>query len=183
VFFSPLPAERKEGLSPHTQISALHRDSDDKNRGTPASPSDLQVYHRMNDSFRIIPPAVFVGATGQRGRGVFAGKDFLPGEEIETCPVIVLDTPAERSHIDRTRLYDYYFAWGEGEERTAIALGYGSLYNHSSMPNADHSLNCAAGLIRIFAYRPIRKGEEITINYTGAPDSRDPVWFVLSKES
>ncbi|KQC05567.1 MAG: lysine methyltransferase [Methanoculleus sp. SDB] len=137
----------------------------------------------MNDSCRISPPAVFIGATGHRGRGVFAGKDFDPGDEIEICPVIVLDTPAERSHIDRTRLYDYYFAWGEGEERTAIALGYGSLYNHSYLPNADHAPDCAAGLIRIFACRPIRKGEEITINYTGSPDSRDPVWFAISGES
>ncbi|NYT06433.1 MAG: SET domain-containing protein [Methanomicrobiales archaeon] len=127
-------------------------------------------------------PALYVGATERRGRGVFAGRDFTIGEEIEVCPVIILETTEERDHIDRTRLYHYYFGWGEDDTRSAIALGYGSLYNHSYLPNADHRLDYEHEIIRITAYRPIHKGEEITINYTGTPESREAVWFPLADE-
>ena len=40
------------------------------------------------------------------------------------------DSPAaERPLLDETNLYNYYFTWQD--QAAAIALGYGSLYNHS----------------------------------------------------
>jgi SET domain-containing protein len=131
----------------------------------------------------IRPPRIVVGKTAGRGRGVFAARDFLPGEVIEVCPVIVSAGAGDEGRIDRTNFFNYYFGWGEGERACAIALGYGSLYNHSYHPNADHRRDFAAGTITVTAYRPIRAGEEITINYTGEIDCRDPVWFeVVEKE-
>ncbi len=127
---------------------------------------------------KIAPPdAIYVAMTETRGRGVFAGRFIRQGETIEVCPVLVLPAAEAQNHLDETRLYDYYFAWGEHEESVAIALGYGSLYNHSYAANADHILDLAAGVIRIVACRPIRKCDEITINYGGRPDCPDPVWF------
>lgn len=138
----------------------------------------MRVSTTMNSS--ISPSdAVYVAETNSRGRGVFAGRNIKPGDVIEVCPVLVLDGAAAEGHLDMTGLYDYYFAWGEHEEAIAIALGYGSLYNHSYTANADHIFDYTEEVIRIIACRPIRQGEEITINYGGRPDCRDPVWFTV----
>ncbi|WP_067074906.1 SET domain-containing protein [Methanoculleus horonobensis] len=120
------------------------------------------------------PETVYVGSSGCRGRGVFARRDLAAGELIETCPVVVLGGADEQELLDKTHLFDYYFAWGE---LAAVALGYGSLYNHSYHANADHVCDLLQGAIRISAHRPISKDEEITINYGGPADCPDPVWF------
>lgn len=125
---------------------------------------------------------VYVGSTDNRGRGVFARRDIAAGELIEVCPVIVMDGSDEPGLLDRTQLYNYYFAWGQKEESAAMALGYGSLYNHSYHANADHIRDLAGDEIRIYACRTIRSGEEITINYGGRPDCPDPVWFDVTEE-
>jgi len=125
---------------------------------------------------------VYVGSTEKRGRGVFARRDISVGELIEVCPVIAMDETDGQRLLDRTGLFNYYFAWGRHEESAAVALGYGSLYNHSYHANADHVRDVAGGEIRIYACRAIRGGEEITINYGGLPDCPDPVWFDVVEE-
>jgi SET domain-containing protein len=125
------------------------------------------------------PKTVYVGSSNSRGRGVFARRDLFAGEVIEVCPVIVLGGADEQELLDRTRLFDYYFAWGD---LAAVALGYGSLYNHSRHANADHVCDVPRGEIRILAHRAIRRDEEITINYGGRPDCSDPVWFDAVEE-
>ncbi|MDV2481628.1 SET domain-containing protein [Methanoculleus sp. Wushi-C6] len=126
--------------------------------------------------------AIYVGSTDNRGRGIFARRDLAAGELIEVCPVIVLGGADEQELLDKTHLFDYYFAWGEHQELAAVALGYGSLFNHSYHANADHVCDVARGQIRIYAHRGIRRGEEITINYGGRPDCPDPVWFDVADE-
>jgi hypothetical protein len=119
--------------------------------------------------------AVFVGDSPGRGRGVFAARAFRAGNIIETCPVIVL-AGSETALIDATRLYDYYLGW-EGDQ-AAIALGLGSLYNHSDFPNAAYAKDYAAGVIRVRAVADIPSGHEIFIRYnTGKPGSAGPLWF------
>lgn len=65
----------------------------------------------------------------------------------------------------------YVFTWGDGS--TALALGYGSLYNHSYDPNAT-TLEDGDELV-ITATRRIAVGDEIFINYMGT--ATDGVWF------
>ncbi|MDD5417616.1 MAG: SET domain-containing protein [Candidatus Nanoarchaeia archaeon] len=107
------------------------------------------------------------------GRGIFATQDINEDEIIEDCPLIICNT-ADEEHFDKTALKDYYFDWEEGKT-IAIALGYGSLYNHSYNPNAKFSENSQNTLI-ILAIKPIKKGEEITVNYNGH-NSDEKVWF------
>ena len=58
----------------------------------------------------------------------------------------------------------------------AVALGYGSLYNHSYQPNARY--DDVGRLTKVFsALRDIEPGEEITVNYNGKPGDRGPVGF------
>jgi SET domain-containing protein len=60
----------------------------------------------------------------------------------------------------------------------AVALGYGSLYNHSYQPNARY--DDESGQTKVFrAIRDIAPGEEIVVNYNGEPGDETPVWFKL----
>ena len=103
------------------------------------------------------------------GRGVFALQQFDEGDEIERCPMLVAEP--DRGADLESGAEGYVFGWGE--ERTALALGYGSLYNHSFDPNAT-TLEDGDELV-ITATRRVGVGDEIHINYMGT--AQDGVWF------
>jgi SET domain-containing protein len=105
------------------------------------------------------------------GRGVFARRLIATGEEIERCPMLIVD--GERAEALSLGADGYVFGWGS--DSTALALGYGSLYNHSYTPNAE-TLETPRELV-ITALQTIREGEEIFINYMGT--AQEGVWFDL----
>lgn len=78
-----------------------------------------------------------VKKTNNMGFGVFATKNYCADEIIEDCNVIELDA-TDTNIIDKTKLYNYYFSWDKDGNGSAIALGNGSLYNHSYKPNAKY---------------------------------------------
>lgn len=88
-------------------------------------------------------------------------------------PVILLSA-ADRKIIHETHLHDYYFLW-DGDQ-AAIALGFGSLYNHSSAANTEFELDYDFEQIRFKALRDIAAGEEITTDYR-VGDQRMKLWF------
>ncbi len=110
------------------------------------------------------------------GYGVFAAKSFLPGELIEACPAIFLPMK-EFEHIKKTKLYFYFYEYSNKE--FAIVLGYGSLYNHSFIPNAQFRFNYRQRIMNIRAIKPINQDEEIMINYNHYADDMTPLegWF------
>lgn len=116
----------------------------------------------------------YVGNANAKGRGVFADKRYRCGDLIETCPVIVL-APSDYECLHENGLYGYVFGWGENQ--CALALGYGSLYNHSYRPNARYENLSEEEAIQYVAIRTIAKGEEICVNYNGDPEDRSPLWF------
>jgi uncharacterized protein len=116
--------------------------------------------------------AVEVKRARGKGRGVFARRPIEAGEVIETCPVLVL--PAGSIEDASAGLGGYVFEWGRG--RLALALGYGSLYNHSYRPNARY-VDLAGRTKRFTAIRDIAAGEAITVNYNGEPGDEAPVGF------
>ncbi len=67
--------------------------------------------------------------------------------------------------VDETNrsLQNYWFNWqtSAGKKTLAIALGYGSLYNHSSEPNAKVVQDSERNLFVFQALRPIAPEEEI----------------------
>lgn len=94
----------------------------------------------------------------RKGRGVYATQRFYRGETIEICHVLVSKLDQYEEHaFDR---WAYAF-----DGHAAIALGAGSLYNHSATPNADWRCRRSSQTIRIFAVREIAQNEEILINY------------------
>jgi hypothetical protein len=119
---------------------------------------------------------VEIKKTGKKGRGVFACRNFKSGEVIESCPIIEI-TPKERKIIEKTILNYYIYPW-KSTRSGSLVLGFGSLYNHSFNPNADWRQNFKTRSMVYRAIRPIKKGEEITVNYNGEPDDKTPIdWF------
>src|SRR4051794_15238464 len=109
-----------------------------------------------------------------KGRGVFARRVIRKGEEIERVPVLVMSLKEARNGPDWTTLGTYCFLWERG--KVAVALGYGSLYNHSYRPNARY--DDVGRQTKVFtALRDIGPGEEITVNYNGDPADRAAVGF------
>lgn len=91
--------------------------------------------------------------------GVFALSPIKPGNIIEECPILLVSD-------DDIALEHYWFSWRNTPiEQTAIALGYGSLYNHSQDPNAVAEQDYRRKIIAIVALKPILPGEEIFISY------------------
>jgi len=113
------------------------------------------------------------------GRGVFAAVDIKEGDVIEICPVVMV--PENQVPLLRqTELYNYYFMWGTNEEHHAagIALGFGSIYNHSYSPNATYKKLLDKHQIKFEAIKPIEKDEEITVNYNyGDPHDQSQLWI------
>jgi uncharacterized protein len=126
-------------------------------------------------------PSLYVAPSPLGGRGVFSALPIEEGSLIEICPVIVLKAE-DREWIEKTDLYNYYFFWGENEKENAVALGYGSLYNHSFQPNAHYFPDFEGRTITFEALCDIEAGEEITVNYNGDPDVQTPVWFQAKKK-
>ncbi len=125
--------------------------------------------------------AILVKQIKGKGRGVFARRPIVRGEVIEQVPMIVMPGTEFEQGLSSTLLADYCFAWGDNQ--VALALGYGSIYNHSYTPNARY--DDVGPRTKVFtALRAIEPGEEITVNYNGKPRSRSRVWFrVIESEN
>jgi D-alanine-D-alanine ligase len=99
---------------------------------------------------------VEVRGAGAKGRGVYARRAFAEGEFIfrrrHACVLRATDLPA-LSEWQRDHLCELGF------DRFAVLAPPGCYLNHSCDPNAmRHG-------VKVFAWRPISKGAEITIDY------------------
>ena len=117
-------------------------------------------------------PGVYITET-ERGRGVFTARAIGLKDTIEVCPVIVLPE-TEKALIHKTALHDYYFIWPAGG--IVIALGMGSIYNHSATPNAEVIFDVENDEIIIECIKDIAPGDEILIDYTGGSKEIE-LWF------
>jgi uncharacterized protein len=123
---------------------------------------------------------IYINNSSLEGLGVFARVDIKEGEEIEVAPILLI--PDEQiSNITKSKLIDYYFAWGKGFKQAAIVWGYGSLFNHSYSPNAKYIKDEKENVVRFVAIKSISQDEEILINYNGHPDDKTKLWFEARK--
>lgn len=118
-----------------------------------------------------INPYLTVKRINGKGRGVIALRDFAKHDVIEVCPVVLFKVAKGENHICE----EYAFRWDN--KRIAIALGYGSLYNHSNKPNAYYDHCTRTKTLRVYAFTDILKGTEICFNYHGDPDDQTRMWF------
>jgi len=110
------------------------------------------------------------------GRGVFASRNIIKGEIIERCPIIKIPK-YDSFGLNESNLISYFFYYGKDKERLAIALGFGSIYNHSYLPNAKFSIKQNDNVIDFVALKNIKKDDEITVNYYGSSPKKYPLWF------
>lgn len=124
----------------------------------------------------MILPILYIMETAERGRGVFTTEPIPEGTTIEIAPVIVLNE-SDRAIVDTTLLHDYIFEWGDDEQKAAVALGYASIYNHSSDANCFYEMDYDHMTIMVQTIRDIAADEELCINYNGIGVKDKPVWF------
>ena len=121
---------------------------------------------------------------GRGARGVFARHLIRKNTLMERVPVLLIpkhEVFGKSKAAQRAcRISWYVFGWGiqEGHDYVAVALGYGSLYNHSYKPNATIRL-ISPDILEVEAIIDIIEGEEITINYNGDPSDNAPVNFLV----
>jgi SET domain-containing protein len=99
---------------------------------------------------------VVVRETGDRGQGVFALRSFGPGEFIfrrRHGRVISMKDVHTLTDQERLHLCELDF------ETSAVLLPPGCYLNHSCDPNAMRSG------VKVFAWKEIRGGDEITVDY------------------
>ena len=113
------------------------------------------------------------------GRGVYARCDIKKGEIIERCPIIEI-SKHDTSNLKESVLVTYFFYFGRNKERVAIALGFGSIYNHTDKPNTTYKIKSREKVIDFIALTDIKKDEELTFNYynsSNPKDKKNPLWF------
>lgn len=120
-------------------------------------------------------PGLYIGHCEKKGRGVFVSEELSTGDLIEICPIVKIPR-GQLENIDLTVVYEYYFIWEESAFEACIALGYGSLYNHSSDPNAKVILDYTDDSIKIESIKEILAGSEILIDYRDG-DLKLNLWF------
>jgi hypothetical protein len=103
---------------------------------------------------------------GPKGRGLFATQNVPPRTEIHVAPCIpVLE----------------HYLYNDVGGNKLLALGYGSLFNHSRSPNVDYRIE-EGSIVYSSGHKQIQRGEELCISYganlwfddaDGADDSSD----------
>ena len=126
---------------------------------------------RIGPHYRDEPGRVYaIRQIEGKQRGVVATQAIPAGMQIVTCPVVVYDW-TDAGRIEKTRLGDYNFRFGERGQLACIVLGVISLCNHAESPNAEVVCHEADEQMTLIAIRPIAAGEEICIRY------RRTLWF------
>jgi uncharacterized protein len=111
------------------------------------------------------------------GRGVYARSDIKKNEIIESCPIIEVPEH-DMSNLKESILVTYFFYFGKNKERLVVALGFGSIYNHTYKPNATYKIKHTERTLDFIALSDIKKDDEITVNYNyGNPKDNSPLWF------
>ena len=115
-----------------------------------------------------ISPKIRVQQSPIHRWGVFAIDNIAEGEIIEEAAMIEIEQ--KWLEKDPTILSDYRFNFPSGGDHKSVQIcfGYGSLYNHSDVPNAYWQSVYYSPDISTFSfitYRDIKAGEEILVNY------------------
>jgi len=99
-----------------------------------------------------------------KGRGLVATFDIPARTLIHIAPCIPISRKEYEMHMRFTVLEHYLFNGTNGNK--LLALGYGSLFNHSGRPNVDYRIDMEGQCVRYFSgLHTIRKGEELCITY------------------
>lgn len=114
------------------------------------------------------PQGLIVREAGRKGLGVFATRDFEPGEVVEYCHCIRLTVP--HNHCADRGIWQYAY-WDADVPDVSkhgptglIVLGHGSIINSADSQdakNCDWFTSEASRLVVFVAVKSIRAGQEI----------------------
>lgn len=122
-------------------------------------------------------PGLYIAHSEDRGRGVFTAQELHKGDMIEICPLLVIPKKQVKT-IHQTVLHDYYFLLEKPKGAACIALGYGSIYNHHTKPNAKVIFDYEKQELEIQCCKTINAGDEIFIDYTDGDEVfKEELWF------
>jgi hypothetical protein len=102
----------------------------------------------------------------KRDRMIIAARPFMAGELVHVAPVVVVPNEQVAGVLE-----NYVYTWRRG--RSAIALGFGSLFNHSKTPTLCLQKYPTKRLIMYWAIRSIDAETELTIDYGYEPNGYD----------
>ncbi|CAM6081541.1 unnamed protein product [Calypogeia fissa] len=108
------------------------------------------------------PPLEIREVSPYKGRGVFAVTALAAKSLVHVSPILLFPTDQYESHGKFTLLDHYTFRWPGG---MALALGLGSIFNHSREPNVGFVRDVVEGVIRFVTLRDVEAGEELCISY------------------
>lgn len=120
----------------------------------------------MGGVARAAPPIMLaIRLSATRGRGVYATDAIEANTVVERSPVLLFGKDEYEAHGRHTLLDHYTFKWKDG--RMALALGLGSLFNHSAAPNTSYALKPDPDnpTIEFTVLRRVAPGEELCIFY------------------
>jgi len=116
---------------------------------------------------------ITVGISSTLGiRGIIATEPLSVGTIVERCPLIFLPV-SQGKFLKETVLWKYYFEWTKAYH--CLAMGYGSLVNHSFKPNIQYIFDYSHKTLNFKVIEPIKSGEEVFVNYNGNPYSMEPI--------
>ncbi|KAH7910812.1 hypothetical protein BJ138DRAFT_1152037 [Hygrophoropsis aurantiaca] len=115
------------------------------------------------ETWHLNPSRCYIKTEEGKGRGVYASQTIPAHTIIELSPVLLFTKPEYESHGRYTLLDHYAFVWRDG--RMALALGLGSLFNHSSSPNVSYTIEPTRDCIKYTTARVIARDEELCIFY------------------
>lgn len=109
--------------------------------------------------------------------GLFAAQDIAPRTVLHEAPCIVVSKLEYEEHCKHTIFEEYLFNAPDGSRM--LALGYGSLFNHSKKPNVDYKLSTSNQTITYSTgHQHIKIGDELCIYY----GSDEHLWFKVTAE-
>jgi hypothetical protein len=116
---------------------------------------------RMEDAIVIPTIQLYLKNTTGKGRGVF-NAEFIPKNSlIHISPVLVFrgqDTELSQ----KTILSHYTYNWGTNQ---AVALGLGSMFNHSKTNNVGFIKRKDKEVIEYYTIQDVQPDTELCINY------------------
>ena len=130
---------------------------------------------------KISPPSIYLDVYNDEvGRGVFALRAFSKGEIIEEAPIFLIEEDfSSLPEAFKNRVFNWRYMT-KTSAKHAIALGYGSMYNHCDDPNVVYKADHENNLLILIANRAIAPYEHLTVNYDQEPDISMPdevTWF------
>lgn len=118
----------------------------------------------------------YVKKTRKMGRGVFAGQNFKAGDVVEKSHCLVWDDFSDQ-RIQDSDLKLYTFATSEVKsDPAALALGNGSLFNHSESPNVKYRYDRKSNMVIFTAVTRIKKNQQLFIDYGYDPVQCEAEW-------